>query len=109
MPVYEFKCDSCGLQIEKYYQFTDAQVAECHGMMRKLLPKFQYTRFSEVYSPGLGKEVNSRGRYKEELKIKSEQVSERTGILHNFQPVDLSDKKALGVTDQGIEDKNPSV
>lgn len=102
MPIYEFKCDTCGAITEKYYEFNDAHVAECHGLMRKLLPRFQYTRFNEVYSPGLGKEVNSRGRYKADLRAKSEQVSERTGMLHDFQPVDLSDKKALGVTDEGL-------
>ena len=40
MPVYVYRCESCGSEIEKRQSFSDAPLTECeqcHGSLRKVL------------------------------------------------------------------------
>jgi hypothetical protein len=58
----------------------------------------------EHYNHSVGKPISSHRQYADELKRLSEQQTERTGIPHNYVPVDLSDTRACGVTDEGLEE-----
>lgn len=109
MPRYDFVCDMCGKQVEKTFGLNDSHTVECHGLMRKLMPKSFGFHRTGFYSPGLGKEITSQRAYKNDLKQKSEEMTERTGMVHDFQPVDLNDTKSLGVDNRGIGDKLPHV
>jgi hypothetical protein len=51
----------------------------------------------------VGRYVSGNRDFSEALKEKSAEASERLGMEHNFQPVDIGDRKALGVTDEGLD------
>ena len=39
MPVYTYRCDSCGVQFEKHQSFTDAPLKTCPECRKKSLRK----------------------------------------------------------------------
>jgi putative FmdB family regulatory protein len=39
MPVYTYRCDSCGIQFEKQQSFTDAPLKTCPECRKKALKK----------------------------------------------------------------------
>lgn len=57
----------------------------------------------EHYNPTTGRVEHSMRSIKERLKVASDEATERTGIVHDYQPVDLRDKTALGVTEEGLD------
>jgi hypothetical protein len=57
----------------------------------------------EHFNASVGHYVSNSREFADQLKIKSEEASLRTGMDHNFQPVDVTEAKALGVTDEGLE------
>jgi hypothetical protein len=57
----------------------------------------------EHFNVSTGQFVNNEQQFADQLKIKSEEASLRTGMDHNFVPVDVTDMKALGVTEEGLE------
>lgn len=42
-------------------------------------------------------------KFREHLHVASEQMSERLGMTVDYQPCDMTDKDALGVTDEGMD------
>jgi hypothetical protein len=74
------------------------------------------TPFQPHFNPSLGVAVNSESQYRSELARISEQQSRPGTVydadgnphtverpLHNYQPVDIRDKAALGVTNDGLD------
>jgi hypothetical protein len=57
----------------------------------------------EHFNQSTGTYISNTREFADELKRKSEEMSNRTGMTHNYQPVDVTDMKALGVTDEGLE------
>lgn len=51
MPTYEFKCDTCGNEREKYFSFTDAHYLECE---RCKVPMFKLIRATPAIFNGDG-------------------------------------------------------
>ena len=56
------------------------------------------------YNVSAGQHVSGQRELEEVFKRKSDEVTERTGIPHNFKPIDLRDHEALGVTRHGLEE-----
>lgn len=59
--------------------------------------------FAPHYNTAIGKYVSTRSEFNAELSRLSDKQSERTGIEHNYVPVDLADTAAFGATDEGAE------
>jgi hypothetical protein len=57
----------------------------------------------EHFNNATGQYVTNERAFGDQLKLKSEEMSARTGMEHNYQPIDITDMKALGVTDEGLE------
>jgi len=57
----------------------------------------------EHFNVAVGRPVSSSKQFADELKRKSEEASLRTGMDHNFVPVDVTDMKAVGATDEGLD------
>lgn len=47
----------------------------------------------EHYNPTVGKPISSMNQLKSELSRASDEQSEKTGVTHNYQPVDLRELK----------------
>ena len=106
MPQYQFRCDSCRV----LYTITDKDnVPPCPtcGAHPKRVWSFTHSgSMSEHFNHSLGEFVTNRRAFYDGLKRQSEAVSARTGIEHDFQPLDpsdLADPSAHGVTDEGLE------
>lgn len=57
----------------------------------------------EHFAHSVGKVVRGRKHFREELQRASDAATARTGVPHRFEPVDLRDREALGVTDEGLD------
>ena len=109
MPLYEFRCIQCGLDevMNRYYpigEVIDFPCPVCGGRLKRVLSNFHFKRgMGEHFNPSIGGYVRNERDFLDGLKRKSEEATLRTGMDHNFVPVDLNDRKALGVTDDGME------
>jgi prophage antirepressor-like protein len=65
-------------------------------------PFFLRTPIESRYNPAVGKAIRNKRQLTDELKRASEERTLKTGIVHDYAPVDLRDKEALGVTDEGL-------
>lgn len=60
----------------------------------------------EHFNNSLGQYVNNERQFKDGLKRKSDEASERMGHTVDLQPIpaaDMADAKAHGVTDEGLD------
>ena len=48
MPLYQFKCDECGAEIEEYQSMKEEHVAQCCGKNARRI--FNPTAFTDVYN-----------------------------------------------------------
>lgn len=109
MPLYEYRCVQCGLNetFNRYHpigEVIDFPCPVCGGRLRRIYSNFRFQRGMEAhFNPSVGTYVSNERQFRDELKRKSDEASIRTGMTHNFVPVDLNDPKALGVTDEGRE------
>jgi hypothetical protein len=62
--------------------------------------------FPEHFNNSVGEFVSNKRQFYDGLKRQSEVQSIRTGVEHNYQPVDptdMADPSAHGVTDEGLD------
>lgn len=57
--------------------------------------------FTPHYNHSVGKYVRTAGEFKSELTRASDAHSERTGIDHDFRPIEMNE--APGVTSEGLD------
>ena len=99
----EFECQACGNHVRLRRDHSLPHRCHCGGVLRRVYG-FHYAKpFEEHFNHSLGKYVNTQTEFLDGLKRASETQSERLGIEHNFQPVDITDMKSLGVTDEGLD------
>jgi putative FmdB family regulatory protein len=109
MPIYEFRCVQCGLneQMNRYHpigEVIDFPCPVCGGRLKRIYSNFRFKRGMDAhFNPSVGTYVSNERQFRDELKRKSDEASVRTGMTHNFVPVDINDKAALGVTDEGMD------
>src|SRR5688572_16350362 len=109
MPTYEYRCPECGQYASHFHAFdqssTPHQCARCHMYpIDKIVSNFSIAApMQDHFNTAVNKPISSMRTLKAELNRKSEELTERTGIPHNYQPVDLRDKEGLGVTDEGLD------
>lgn len=118
MPQYEYRCDGC----KTPYTIVDSMEGDTkaefdRGLMAHIMPDGSvcgmFKRdFSSVHiapvmqehmNATVGKPISDMGQFKRELREAGEKLEERTGVPHDFQPVDLRDKDSLGVDDTGLD------
>lgn len=104
MALYRFFCTSCNAVTEILSRDNPA-CPYCAQMMRRDW-RFHLGR-DEVpeahFNHTTGTVVHSKNDFRDQLKRLSEKATLNTGMEHRYEPVDLSDKKALGVTDEGLD------
>ncbi len=117
MPLYKFECDACGTQDLQQMTFEEhdayrTRFPEGHntvhsgcvnGRFQQVLD-FHFARgMSEHYSTQLDMPISSDRQFKSELSRHQDEYSQRMGYDVKFETVDPNDKKALNVTDVGLE------
>jgi len=102
MPMYEYKCQHCNI---KFTSYTRNDKIPCPLCARDASRRFSFAiqpSFQDGYTPTTGGYVASRHDLTEQLKRKSEELTNRNGIEHRLVPVDFRDMDACGVTPEGI-------
>lgn len=108
MPTYEWRCNNCGrewseqLTIEAYSTIPAPECPQCDISMSRVFSFVHKTGMPEHFNNTTGQVVSSSKQFADQLKRQSEEATIRTGIEHNFVPVDAADKKAFGVTNEGL-------
>jgi len=110
--IYEYKCKVCG---QPYALVTDMEDdysrrsylgmqcdLACPGKLARVYSLNVQKSMQEHWNPSVGRYINNMGEMKSALAEKSDEMSERLRMPVNYQPVDLREKEALGVTDEGI-------
>lgn len=106
---YSYFCTVCGNEdIDETFSYVGDigphPCSVCGSIMRRGF-SFSFRRsMQEHFNTSTGTYVSTRRDFEDDLKRKSEEASHRTGMDHNFVPVDMNDMKALGVTDEGLEE-----
>jgi hypothetical protein len=102
MPLYSFKCDSCLGETDRFTR-NPPFCNRCDLPMRRVWGFHLAHSMPEHFNPTVGKVVTNERAFKDELKRMGEKESEVTGLYHDYQPIDISDPKACGVTDEGLD------
>jgi putative FmdB family regulatory protein len=109
MPLYEYKCRSCG-RIESTIVHRGDVLRDCDhcvgGRFTRLFSIAVQRPMHEHFNPTVGQVVSSNRQFDDLLKQKSDEATERTGIEHRFVRHDPGDAKAIGVTDAGLDHSN---
>lgn len=105
MPLYEFKCKGCGQIVHSTARINEESCDDCGGALRRVF-SFSFKRpMQPHFNTAVGRDVAGERDLKNEFRRMSDAAEERTGIPHNYQPVDPRDKDTLGVTDEGLGDR----
>lgn len=102
MPLYEYQCRECGR--DKYT--TTRQIpspCSCGGVYRRVFSFSYHAPMPEHWNHAVNRPISSMAQFRSELARQSDEATQRTGIPHDFQPVDIHDKQSLGVTDEGMD------
>jgi hypothetical protein len=78
----------------------------CNGLLKRLFIVRTEAMTHGHFNASLNTYVSGNRDFDEKLKRESERVSLYQGTEARFERVDPTDKKALGVTDQGLEESN---
>lgn len=106
MPLYEFRCRSCGWQGDLVFAVDDdsRHHARC-GCGERLSRRFGFrlvAGFAEHRNPSTGRWTTSDRQFRDDLKRASEEATLATGIEHNYQPADLRDPAVAPRSDDGL-------
>lgn len=64
---------------------------------------FQVWQDTDQINLATGRVETDPRKFREHLHVASEEASERLGMKVDYQPVDMTDRDALGVTDEGMD------
>lgn len=118
--VWEYQCKECGqlfdtsdewvkgildqmIEEQRLHHHGEG-LGECQGLLRRKFSFSVRSTFQETFNQTTGTFTSSERQFKDQLKVQSEMDSMRHGYDINYQPVDLHDKEALGVTDEGLDE-----
>lgn len=73
------------------------------GRMVRVFSFNQKPMMPEHLNSTTGQVVRSERQFRDQLKRQSEAETVRTGIEHNYVPVDVQDRQTLGVTAEGLD------
>lgn len=116
MPLYAYRCSSCQspttiqtsiANYEEHYMGSRPPCQACgSGTLHRTYEPFPMKMpIPDHYSPTVGRHVSGERDFREALRVASASATERTGIEHNFQPVDMRDP-ALNPNPEKVEVDN---
>lgn len=106
MPVYDYVCKGgCGSHFQ--WATREGHRTRCPACETGTVMRQWGFRMAPVMHAHLnhttGTVVSDPRQFERDLRRKSEEMSERTGIPHNYVPADRNDVKKLGVTEEGLD------
>lgn len=105
--IYAYRCRLCGLDQDSTVRGdTLGSCPDCPGELRRRFIVRTEAMVHGHFNASLNTYVSGDRDFDEKLKRESERVSLYQGSEARFERVDPTDKKALGVTEQGIDASN---
>lgn len=109
--MFEYKCRICGareITTDRADSLGRCKSVECNGELRRLFSfhtagVHPRTRFKEHKNATTGLPTSSMHQFKDDLKRLGEAATLRTGVEHNYQPIDRQDRAAAGVSEHAEE------
>ncbi len=100
---YEYKCPTCDSRLITGARGDrlDAECTHCGdpGPHVRVFSISVHRPLAEHWNETVQAPVRGMDGFKRALKKRGDEYGERTGIQVNYQPLDMSDRKAVGVTD----------
>jgi len=104
MPLYEWRCPKCHAHTTTTDNSTPPTCTLCTISLHRRYTFYKPAPFTPHFNVSLGRHVSSRQDFLEGLKAASDSATERTGIPHNYVPIDIADRDAFGATDESMDD-----
>lgn len=115
--IYAYKCRTCGRTQDSktradsigpcsHSLVSVGGIAPCDGTLTRLYIIRTEAQMPEHWNKTLNRPIHSLRQFDEGLKRASHEASLRTGMAHDFQRIDPTDKAAVGVTDEGMDATN---
>lgn len=110
MPLHAYRCRSCGAGREDYTPISvsppeDFPCSCGRRQQRVFHPPVVFKGFEPHFNASVGRYVSSEREFRAELSRASEAMSQRTGMDHNYVPLEGPDaREAAGVTDEGLDE-----
>jgi hypothetical protein len=106
---YSYLCDSCGLECISETRGDRLRCLHCgaNGARRRF--GFRITApFQDHYNTTVGAHVTNKRDFADKLKVAAAEQTKRTGIFHDYVPVDAGDREAFGITDDHLARLEPT-
>ncbi len=102
--MYERKCKECNHSFIVLNKDVSEPCPRCSSSITRRVFSFNpITSFQPHYSTALGRYVTTRQDFLDGLAKASEANTIRTGVEHNYVPVEWQDSSAFGATDDGMD------
>lgn len=102
MPIFEYICDSCGHRTEST---TRGDIHHCENCGLTARRRFSFrvaSPFREHFNLATGAYVTNRTQFEDRLKMASEEQTLKMGMEVDYQPVDMRDAAACGLTPEDV-------
>jgi hypothetical protein len=100
-PLYAFRCSDCGLEIDRPVLHPEFPSPCCGAPLRRLYRVAFHRSMPEHWNHSVGAYVSNHQEFKDALKRKGDEASERLGTEHRYVEADI---RNAGQTDDGRED-----
>lgn len=106
--IYAYRCRACGHTADLTVRADSAGACpQCDGgELRRVFAVRMGSVMHEHFNATVQRPISSQRQFEAELRRASDEATERTGVEHRFAPVDPTDRKALGVTSDGLAATN---
>lgn len=110
MTIFGYRCRGCGQRYESE-QRGDTLTVDCRcGTGERVSRDYSgiaiHRPLHEHHNKTLGMPISDHRQFARELRDAGDRYTQRTGIPTDYQPVDLTDPVALGVTGEGLDSTN---
>ena len=109
MPLYAYLCDSCGPRDLEHPAWRPGAVLGLWPVGPPPLGFRVASSFQPHFNHAVGAPVNNEREFRDKLKKAAEIETEKTGVYHDYQPVDYADRDAFGITDDHLAALEPTL
>mgnify|MGYP001591073377 CR=1 FL=1 len=104
----QVRCNACG---NTTIELSDVRIGEyvgpcniCHEGLLQRIASFSFARgWRPHWNTAVGGYVENKRQMEDSLKQLSDRESARLGTTQTYERVDMREKEALGVTDEGLD------
>lgn len=113
MPIYPFRCNSCGSTASEYFPMKDGPSSfphnDCGIFERTWTVPATPKPFVPHFNVSVGRHVSSLADFKSALRQGSQEASDRTGVDHHYEMIEPDAHKEVGVTDGGEAEREATL